>query len=176
MGKRDLINQAVVKEILDYNPETGILTWKFREDKWFWGSPGGQDAAWAAKKWNAKFAGKNLSKHRTSIFNVTYRLPHLIWLWMTGRWPNPAIDHKDGNDLNNRWNNLRQATSTINNRNRKRLNTNTTGVTGATLTKDGKFAVYFNRKRVGTYSTAEEANLARKQVELKHGYTERHGK
>jgi hypothetical protein len=45
------LNQEVVRELLDYFPETGELIWKRRARKWFV-----SDGSW--KSWNAKNAGK----------------------------------------------------------------------------------------------------------------------
>jgi len=38
----------------------------------------------------------------------------VIFLWMTGRWPEGVIDHIDGNRLNNKWENLRDVSQTTN--------------------------------------------------------------
>ena len=34
----------------------------------------------------------------------------LIWLYMTGRWADPEVDHENRDGLDNRWSNLREAT------------------------------------------------------------------
>lgn len=34
----------------------------------------------------------------------------LIWLYMTGRWADPEVDHENRDGLDNRWCNLREAT------------------------------------------------------------------
>ena len=43
--------QALVRELLDYNPETGTLTWKFRDRRFF-----RSDSSF--RSWNTKHAGR----------------------------------------------------------------------------------------------------------------------
>jgi hypothetical protein len=45
------LTQAIVRELLDYSPETGALLWCERDRRWF-----GSDRIW--KTWNARFAGQ----------------------------------------------------------------------------------------------------------------------
>ncbi|WP_424031702.1 HNH endonuclease [Methylocella sp.] len=43
-----------------------------------------------------------------------YTVHRVVWLWKTGEWPFPEVDHEDRNGTNNRWTNLHEATSTQN--------------------------------------------------------------
>jgi hypothetical protein len=45
------LTQAIVRQLLDYNPETGTLTWRVR-DKWWFVSDR------ACNAWNATWAGQ----------------------------------------------------------------------------------------------------------------------
>jgi hypothetical protein len=38
-----------------------------------------------------------------------YLAEHLAWLYVTGEWPKHAIDHVNGDTLDNRWENLRES-------------------------------------------------------------------
>src|ERR1700726_3642325 len=60
----------------------------------------------------------------------------LAWFYMTGRWGRATIDHRDGNPANNRWKNLRVATPSQNNANRRRPRNNTSGFKGVCLTRN----------------------------------------
>ena len=53
-----------------------------------------------------------------TINGKMYRAHRVIWLWMTGKWPENDIDHEDRDATNNRWNNLGDKTKADNNRNR----------------------------------------------------------
>jgi hypothetical protein len=103
---RHRITPEYVRELLDYDPETGELTW--RETK------SGR---------TSKIAGTvqpchNGYRRKVVIDYGMYMAHRVIWLWMTGKWPRGDIDHKDRNGLNNRWTNLHVVTKAENNKNR----------------------------------------------------------
>lgn len=84
MAKADLSAQ-LVRELLDYCPETGALTWRPRA-----GSPG---------NFNGKFAGKDAGHlesrgyvvlHMTAV--GTYLAHRIAWLHAHGEWPAGQID------------------------------------------------------------------------------------
>lgn len=81
----------LVKDEFDYNPETGLLTWKV--------SAGPCKAGNRAGTW----VGDRL---RVGWLKQYHPATHIIWLWMTGKWPDKVVDHKDGNPSNDKWNNL----------------------------------------------------------------------
>lgn len=65
---------------------------------------------------------------RMSIDNQRYWAHRLAWLYMTGEYPNDAIDHIDGNKSNNSFNNLRLANKSQNGCNRSKPSNNTSGI------------------------------------------------
>ena len=82
---------------------------------------------------------------------------------MTGRWCKPTIDHRDGNITNNRWNNLRRATASQNNANRRRPRHNTSGYKGVSFRRDsGKWSATIGRDgkiiHLGIFATPQEAH------------------
>ncbi len=91
----------------------------------------------------------------------------VVWAIVTGEWPGREIDHKNTIRSDNRFDNLRQATATENQRN-KRFYGNTAGFKGvyknnpaypnstyrATIMVDGKY------QYLGTFKTAEDAHAA----------------
>ena len=46
-----MITQEIIRKLLDYDPETGKLTWRARDRKWF---KSDRDC----NAWNAKLSGK----------------------------------------------------------------------------------------------------------------------
>ena len=103
--------------------------------------------------WQICLDGKLYLSHRLAV------------LWMTGRWPEHQVDHKDGTRSNNKWENLREATSSENHANYPVLKSNTSGLKGvywsgqgrkwaAMITKDGK------GRHLGLFDCPAAAHLA----------------
>jgi len=171
-----------VNSCLNYDPATGSLTWKERPREHF-----ATERAW--KTWNLRFAGREAgakyAERRThyrkiKINNRDYLAHRLAFLLFWGCWPTDQIDHLDGNGLNNRWDNLREATSQENNRNKRRRRNNTSGVNGvywhrgrrkwcSRIKLDGRYV------HLGYFDTLEEAAAARLASNETHGFTGRHG-
>lgn len=86
------------------------------------------------------------------------------------------VDHKNGDRSDNRKENLRIATPTINNRNHKKLKTNTSGVTGVRKVSKNRWKSSIGKQGTDTYrcayfNTFEEAVAQRKSWEEEFGYT-----
>jgi hypothetical protein len=151
-----------VRELFDYYPKMGALVWKKRLSI---RTPIGTVAGFKQLKGRIKIGinGKEYMAHR------------IIWLWMTGKWPEYEIDHRDEDQSNNRWKNLRHATPSQNHRNRGPQSNNKTGYKGVCfVARDKKFMAYIkhNGKQInlGLYSTTAEASEARRKAALKiHG-------
>lgn len=84
------------------------------------------------------------------------------------------VDHKNWDKTDNRKSNLRIATKSENNINIKRRSNNTSGYTGVTTTRNGKYCARISigntRYYLGTYNTFQEAVDARHDAELRmHG-------
>lgn len=111
-----LLTQTRLKELLSYDPETGIFTWvKTVSNR----APAG------------KTAGADGHGYRDiRLYGRLYKAHRLAWLYMTGDWPLDQIDHINGTRSDNRWVNLRAATLTENNRNIGTQVNSTTGYKG----------------------------------------------
>jgi hypothetical protein len=160
-AKIDLL-QKTVREIFFYDKKTGLLRWKI---------------AIAKNIQIGTVAGAPDSKGRIRI-GINYRryLAHrIIWLWVTGKWPEYEIDHEDGVKYNNAWTNLREATPTQNHFNIGLKKHNTSGYKGVSLTPSGtwhaKIRIEGKQTYLGTFSTAEDAYRAYCEAAKKH-----HGK
>lgn len=93
-----------VRELFQYEPETGLLTWLVKPAHWV---KVGDAAGW----------DNGNGYLRVSVFSEKFYVHDLAWLWMTGGWPEPQCDHIDADRKNNRWANLRVATLQENRRN-----------------------------------------------------------
>ncbi len=133
------LDQKLLRELLDYNPDTGELRWRERSTTWF-------KSVRARNAWNARYAGTlaftavdTSGYNHGSLLGKTYRAHQIIWLWMTGVVAD-EIDHQDHDKNNNRWLNLHATDRTGNNRNSTLRVSNTTGHQGVTFDqRDGLF-------------------------------------
>jgi len=154
-----VLTKAVVRRLFDYNPVTGSLTWRI--------SPANR------VKVGDEAGTVSCGYRRVRIKNKPYLAHIIIWIWMKGRLPKRKIDHRDGNGSNNKWSNLRMATSTENQRNTKLRKDNSSGVKGVSFHKRyGKWAAYItiNKKTItiGFFDSVEAAAEARRNAALKH--------
>jgi hypothetical protein len=122
-----MLTQDCVRELFDYDPETGIVT--RRVSRWPERWPVGGIVG------TARADGYLM----TQIGATGYLLHRIIFLWMTGRMP-LAVDHANMCRTDNRWQNIREATRSQNGANRRAISTNTSGYKGVSY-----------HKRVGKY-------------------------
>lgn len=105
-SRQDLTAERL-REILSYDPETGVFTWLVTLSN--------RGLAGAVAK--AVRGG-----YRTVRINSILYLQHrLAWLYVHGRWPIEEIDHANGDKSDNRLCNLREATRSQNMFNKPRL-------------------------------------------------------
>lgn len=160
---RSTLTQARLKEAISYDPETGQFMWRVTRK----GYGGGV--------WPGKPAGQvNAYGYLVICLDQERHFAHrLAWLYMTGEWPTEEVDHADRDQANNRWENLRAATST-----QQKINTgmrcdNTSGVRGVRFDlRRGRWVAVIgvNKKSIhlGRFRTIEEATDARRAAELQH--------
>ena len=156
MKYRTDLTAEKVRSILDYDPDSGLLTWKDRPDipSWLNDRSRGKLAGWTDKKGytNLQIDGGCYFAHR------------IIWLWMTGEWPPEQVDHRFRDKADNRWASLRAATHSQNGMNTK-MRQNRSGLRGAhwnSYSKGWSSEIRVNNQRtyLGMFSTAEEAHRA----------------
>ena len=87
----------------------------------------------------------------------------LVWKMVTGSDPGAAIDHADGNSLNDRFENLIDGGMSWNGRNRRNVRAKS-GHVGAFPTSYGRWMstiqIHGRTKYIGVYDTPEEASAA----------------
>lgn len=112
-------------------------------------------------------AGSVTTKGRITIrFNGKQHQGHrLAWFYHYGKWPSMDIDHINGNPLDNRIANLREATESENGANSKLYTNNTSGIKGVTwIARERKWRAAIQcRGRticIGTFSDKERAAAA----------------
>ena len=138
-----------VKELLNYNPETGMFTWRIDRYR--------VKAGTVAGHLNEKgyYSVRTNKKH--------HLLHRLAWLYVTGKYPKNFVDHVNGDKTDNRFENLREATKSQNGMNTNIRCTNTSGFKGVSYHKaSGKWVAQaklnYKHYYLGIYPTAEEAS------------------
>lgn len=160
-----MMNAPINLDMFLYDPETGRLLWKFNRPAR--GCVAGREAG------SIKVDGRYRTVH---IHGKRLYVHRIIWEMHYGEIPrDKCIDHIDGNGLNNRLNNLRLATLSENQRNRRLQKCSRTGISGVFIHKGG-FSVYCGAKYVKHVSDFFEACCLRKSAELLHGYHKNHGR
>lgn len=147
------MDAAQVRELFDYDPETGLLRWRIAISSHKPGEVAGRSKA--HRYIEIRFEGRWYTGHR------------LAFAWMEGRWPDPEVDHKNGDKLDNRWSNLREATKSQQAANRKLACTNKVGLKGVIrvtrygVTKfEARLRIDGKQHHLGRFETAQEAHAA----------------
>lgn len=145
-----MVTQSQLQELLDYDPETGVLTWKVNGK--------------GARKAGNRAGGYRPDGYRSiSIGGKRYLEHRVIWLYVTGSFPREHTDHANGDQGDNRFCNLREATHAENMRNRRGHRNSKTGLKG-TRALNGKWVSQISRngryKHLGTFDTPELAHAA----------------
>ena len=158
--KQDKIAFDAVNELLAYDPEKGIFTWKVNR--------GGRAKAGTE-------AGAVMSNGYIAIRvnNTLYYAHRLAWFMIYGEWPSKHIDHIDNNPDNNQIANLREATQSENMQNRKTYSNNKSGFKGVSFhDPSAKFRAQIRidgkNTFIGSYPTAELAHKAYVEAANKH--------
>lgn len=94
-----------------------------------------------------------------------YRVTTIIWLIMTGKFPEKGIDHKNRAPYDNRWENLREANQSQNMANSAASKRSKSGVKGVFWDKErNKWATYitlnYKTRLIGRFDTIEKAKAA----------------
>lgn len=149
------LTQEKLKNFLTYDQETGVFTIN------------------STKK---KIGRVGFRGYLTvDVYGTAFRAHRLAWLYMTGTWPKALIDHIDGDVLNNRFSNLREATHSQNvfNAHSKKRNRNLPrGVqkTKGSSTFRAEISDAGKKIHLGCYPSAEEASeVYQLAAEMLHG-------
>ena len=177
MAKDPNITADEMRQLLAYDPETGVFRWKPRTPDMF--AEGNRGRAANCKRWNTKHAG-NVAAHPASggylsinLLGRPTRAHRIACLMMTGEWPPEEADHEDLDRANNKWSNLRQATVSQNRANRAHHRNNRSGVKGASwdaARNKWQAHICVNRKKImlGRFETAQEAGEAYRAAAAKY--------
>jgi hypothetical protein len=179
MANKPLPDQTLLKQLLDYDPDTGRFCWRRRAETNF---SGGE-----VKRFNKRYAGQPALEtahpdgYLTGTIMCSKVYAHRVaWKYMTGEDPE-AVDHINHIGTDNRFANLRGVTQNDNVRNARRNKRNTSGVTGLSWhRRDRKWVVQISRWNqsgyVGRYACMGEAIRVRREAEKTLGFHKNHGR
>ena len=152
-GSIPRVTQQRLREVLSYDPVTGYFTWRVStSNRVKVGQRAGTIDAHGYE--NIKVDGR------------IYKSAHLAWLYAYGRWPATGeLDHVEAGSTKNALTNLRDATRSQNNMNRRVQSNNTSGFKGVSFhTQRQRWAAYIKvngkRKHLGLFDTPELASAA----------------
>ncbi len=167
MNKEPVLSHVRLLELLHYEPDTGVFTWRVSPvNSVKVGSTAG--AVNSQGYVLIKIGGRSYSAHR------------LAWFYVHGVWPPNQIDHINRIRTDNRLVNLRLANSQENNKNGSKRRDNTSGITGVRWYKRArKFYAYIGSNgkllSLGYFDTLEEAAAIRKLSAQLLGFDSNHG-
>lgn len=152
-----MIALSRLRELLDYDPLTGIFTRKVRTAQ---RHQVGDRADFIIS------SGNQAGYYRVSIDSRRYMAHRLAWFYVYGVWPAEDIDHRDADRGNNRIDNLRDVSNAVNMENvRKPRTGNKCGLLGVVYhapTDQWRARIQTKGKgqHIGLYATPEEAHDA----------------
>jgi len=161
------ITQDRLKEVLHYDPETGVFTWKTSLNN---------------RSSQNKVAGfmKSNKYLYIGINNIEYGAHRLAFLYMEGSFPENQVDHINHIRCDNRWENLRRSTIQENRKNHTIRADSKTKILGVNWYKAYKkwqvrITCSNKTKNIGYFSDFFEACCARKSAEIKYRFHPNHG-
>lgn len=118
------LTQKRARELLDYDPETGLLTWKVNRRG-------------SAKAGDVIKTVNGAGYVQLAIDSKKYLAHRVIWLWYYGYLPENQVDHINRVRSDNRLCNLREIATSCNVQNSCVSTRNRTGVKGVSVNKHG---------------------------------------
>lgn len=179
-AKRPLPELRFLRECVALEEDTGALTWRQRPKRHF-----ATEAIWAT--WNTRWAGKpafaslcHNGYAQGSLDGKNYMAHRVVWKLIHGEEPG-EIDHANGKRADNRPDNLRGVDRSANCKNSALRSDNTSGHVGVTWDRSRlKWKAEIQNggrvRRLGRFSTLEDAIEARRAAQAGMGFSERHGR
>jgi hypothetical protein len=173
MTAKQLPSSELLRQLLCYEPETGNLFWRERENP---------ENSNALNTWNKRWANSlalayvdpssgykvgRLSGSRVYSHRI---IAAIVW----GYYPE-EVDHINGDRADNRLLNLRSCSRSQNCKNLKLPSDNSSGHIGVGRKDKGWRARIFGI-HLGTFENIDDAIAARKEAEAKYGFHPNHGR
>lgn len=148
-----MISAERLRELLDYDKETGKLSWRVRR----------------SQRVRAGDPAGNLNSKGYMVLMIDgaeFKAARAIWAMVTGEWPSRSmfVDHENRVRFDNRWTNLRLVSRLQNNQNRGRVaRKGRSGATGVYPLASGRFKAMIGVDSkyiiLGNFETVAEAAM-----------------
>ena len=155
------VNQKEIKELLHYNPDTGLFSWR-------------NNITHNIKAGDIA-GGDNHGYISITIKGKLYYAHRLAWLYVYGEVPPNQIDHINHDKSDNRIANIRPVSNSENQKNKPVRENSKSGVAGVNWDASRKkwaarITVNYKYICLGRHTKKEDAVLARKEAERKYGF------
>lgn len=186
MTASNLPSPELLRDLLDYDPDTGRLTWRTRSAAML--VKHGLSVPYNLTGWNSRHAGAqaftadNGKGYRVStVLKRMYRANRVAWAIHYGSWPTGMVASVNGDRADTRIANLMIVDAVECGRRSRRAKRNRSGQTGVYRSRSGQgwFArITVRRKKIslGEFSKFEDAVQARKDAEKLYGFSPLHGR
>lgn len=155
LGTKYMISHEKLLSLLDYDPETGVFSWRVSRKSYGGGKNPGDRAGTAQTGCRV-----------ITIDQVRYKEHRLAWFYVYGEWPGQEIDHINRDFNDNRVANLRLATRSQNSANMVKPRAASSGYKGVYQNRHSpgtwfaQISVDSKSKFLGRFTTPEEAHAA----------------
>lgn len=138
-----------LRELLTYNPDTGEFIWNI-------------DRKRLAKAGSTAGCINGSGYRQISVDGKVYLAHRLAWFYCFEEWPTLIIDHINRNKLDNRLDNLREVTQSVNLHNTSQKPSKTGFRNARKVGNKFQSEIKVNGKSIhlGMFNTAEEASAA----------------
>lgn len=184
---RSNISVESLNKMVDYDRNTGLMTWKVAPPDIF-EAKGNKTKLGMCITWN-KITNGGPAFNRDSgngylmgtLLGKNYKAHRVAYAIHTGDWPEGEVDHIDGDRRNNKPENLRDVSKSVNQRNCAVSANNTSGVTGVSYSSRDKMWLSQITRPDGTLSVCrfiekKDAINAQMKERTKFGYHKNHGR
>jgi len=176
------LTAEVIQELMDYDPETGVFTWRSRDWWWF-----PTERSW--KWWNTMFAGKpagcldtdarGYPRLQITLLGKNYLASRLAFLAVGESLPE-RVGHANRDSLDDRWSNLAPGTHAEDGKNRSMNRRNSSGVCGVSWHRAAgkwraKVQVGGKYHYLGLFDDLEEAAAVVAEFRAANGFSDGHG-
>lgn len=145
-----------LREVLSYDATAGVFRWRIKPNR---------NVVLGSIAGSPRSVGRGQRYIGIRIDGQQYSAHRLAWLYVHGKWPADQIDHINCDGGDNRIANLREATASQNQRNKRVSSTNKSGIKGvcwhvrerrwyASIRVKGK------SRHLGRFENIEDAEMA----------------